>query len=85
MRTDRSNPTIPTIPLPGHEQLERIRPPLVYVTEEPVWEYKRLVVNLADQAAPGDEELNRLGAERWELCGVFVHQTSLYCYFKRPK
>jgi len=78
-------PTIPTIPLPGNEQPERIRPALVYVTEEARWEYKHMVINLAEQSVPSEDELNRLGAEGWELCGAFTHHEAAHLYFKRPK
>ena len=55
------------------------------MTEEPGWEYKRLVVYLAEAAAPSEDDLNRLGADRWELCAGFTHEGFLHLYFKRPK
>lgn len=60
-----------------------IQPPIVYVDEEIVWEYKQLVRNLAKENAPTEEELNKLGAEGWELAGVFSDSPFVYFYFKR--
>jgi hypothetical protein len=59
-------------------------PPRVYVDDEPVWEYKQLVRNLAKEDAPTEAELNALGKEGWELSGIFTDSPFLYMYFKRP-
>jgi hypothetical protein len=60
-----------------------IQPPIVYVHEPLRWEYKQLIRNLAEEHAPTEEELNTLGAEGWELAGIFTHAPFVYFYFKR--
>lgn len=60
-----------------------IQPPIVYVDEEVIWEYKQLIRNLAKENAPTEEELNKLGADGWELAGVFSDSPFVYFYFKR--
>jgi hypothetical protein len=60
-------------------------PPIVYVKEKTTWEYKQLVRNLAKENAPGEDELNALGADGWELAGIFTDSPFVYFYFKRLK
>ncbi|NIM51526.1 MAG: hypothetical protein GTN62_12000 [Gemmatimonadales bacterium] len=60
-----------------------VQPPMVYVTEDPAWEYQHLVRNLETERAPDVEELNTLGAHGWELVGVFATPPSVHFYFKR--
>ena len=60
-----------------------VQPPVVY--EEPTWEYKHLVRDLAKDAAPEEGELNALGAEGWELAGVLTRGLEAHFYFKREK
>lgn len=50
---------------------------------KPSWEYQLFVRDLELDNAPDEDELNPLGAEGWELVGIFVHANMLYCYFKR--
>jgi hypothetical protein len=57
--------------------------PIVYVDENPAWEYKQLVRNLAKEKAPSEDELNALGADGWELAGIFTDSPFVYFYFKR--
>jgi hypothetical protein len=57
--------------------------PIVYVEENPAWEYKQLVRNLAKEKAPSEDELNALGADGWELAGIFTDSPFVYFYFKR--
>ena len=42
-----------------------IQPPMIYIKEEPVWEYKQLVRNLAKDQPPSEAELNALGKDGW--------------------
>ncbi len=58
-----------------------VQPPVVY--EEPTWEYKHLVRDLAKEAAPEEAELNALGADGWELAGAFARGAEAHFYFKR--
>jgi hypothetical protein len=60
-----------------------IQPPIVYVQEPLRWEYKQLIRNVAEAHAPTVEELNALGAEGWELAGIFTDGPLVYMYFKR--
>lgn len=60
-----------------------LRPPMIYVSEEPVWEYRHVVRNLAVEEAPGEDELNALGAEGWELVCTVAHGSSVHFYLKR--
>jgi hypothetical protein len=60
-----------------------VQPPMVYVTTATKWEYKQLARNLAQGAAPTEEELNDLGADGWELTGVLADSPMVYFYFKR--
>lgn len=59
--------------------------PMVYVSEQSVWEYKQIVRNLAKEQALTEDDLNELGADGWELTGVFSDSPFVYFYFKRLK
>lgn len=60
-----------------------VQPPIVYVSDNSGWEYKQLVRNLAKEDAPSENELNALGADGWELTGIFTDSPFVYFYFKR--
>ena len=68
-----------------HQPLPRPKPPMVYVTEKTVWEYKQVVRNLADSKIPTEDELNALGKDGWELVTVLANAGHLLLYFKRVK
>lgn len=59
--------------------------PIVYSSDDPTWEYKLFVRDLELDNAPGEDELNPLGAAGWEMVALFVHANMLYCYFKKLK
>jgi hypothetical protein len=65
------------------EQNSSTNPPMVYVTEPLVWEYKRLTRSLSHAPLPGEAELNEYGKEGWELVSTISYAESLYLYFKR--
>ena len=65
--------------LPGQPGDQPLPSPMVYVDEAQRWEYKRLV----SEDAPGEDELNALGAEGWELVSSLTHEGTVYLYFKR--
>ncbi len=67
----------------GSTQTGFMRPPTVYIKNKPVWEYKQVVRNLAKEVAPTDAELNALGADGWELAGIFTDSPFGYFYLKR--
>jgi hypothetical protein len=60
-------------------------PPIVYVSEKTVWQYKHITRNLSQGNIPNADELNQLGKESWELVSVFNHARALHMYFKRIK
>lgn len=67
------------LPLDNPEDL--IRPPMVYVHENPPWEYK--VLNRPTNELPDSIELNAIGADGWELTAVITAAEQVVYYFKR--
>ena len=55
--------------------------PLVYVTENPTWEYK--VMDRALDDLPDSDELNGLGRDGWELATTISTSDQVIFYFKR--
>jgi hypothetical protein len=55
--------------------------PLVYITENPTWEYKVWARSLDDLPEP--DELNGLGKDGWELSTTVSTSDQVYFYFKR--
>ena len=71
------------IPIPpSHQQPaeSRLEPP--YVSVEPRWEYREVV---CEPALLGEDDLNRMGEEGWELVGVAPTGTQVRFYFKRER
>ena len=68
-----------------HQPLPRPKPPMVYVTEKTVWEYKLLSRNLSNEETPSEEELNKLGKDGWELAAALTNGGVAQFYFKRLK
>ena len=60
-------------------------PPMVYVKERTVWQYRLITRNLSQEDPPGEDELNKLGKEGWELAGILSHTPFAQFYFKRLK
>ena len=77
------NPSRPAPPSPA--DAPPVPPMLVYVKEKSTWEYKLITRNLSKEEAPTEEELNGLGADGWELAGVFGDSPLAYFYFKRAR
>jgi len=67
------------LPSPG------VTPPMLYVYEDTVWEYKLLVRTRDQEELPSEEEMNTLGAQGWELAGIANQQKVVHFYFKRPR
>lgn len=67
--------------LPLENPDELIRPPMVYVHENPPWEYKVLTRGLDE--LPDSIELNTYGADGWELTAVIAAGENVLYYFKR--
>lgn len=59
--------------------------PIVYVKEKTVWQYKVITRRLGKETDVGEEELNALGRDGWELAGVFADNSTVRFYFKRLK
>ena len=70
---------------PDQPQSSPIHPPIpiVYEKQKLIWEYKQVICNLAKEKAPSEEEMNRFGAEGWELAGIFTDSMLAFFYFKR--
>lgn len=71
----------PIFPTP--ETTGQIQPPMVFVNKKPIWVYRLMVRDLTSESLPDESELNRLGAEGWELTGIFSTSNLAYFYFKR--
>ena len=74
---------VPEIPEPLRQAPApfRVAPPMVFVP--PRWEYKHLVRKATDEAPIGEDELNALGGEGWELAALYTGSGSVHFYFKR--
>jgi hypothetical protein len=75
--------TLPFLPDP-QPQPSPFPIPMVPIGDELSWEYRRIVRNLRTEEAPSEAELNTLGADGWELTGLFADSPFLYLYLKRP-
>lgn len=73
----RPEPPVP----PGGASLPPL--PRVHLKDEVIWQYRLVTRNLAKQDAPSEDELNALGADGWEMAGLFSDSPLLYLYFKR--
>jgi hypothetical protein len=78
-------PVPPPFPFPPADPGPRapLQPPMVYVA--PVWEYKHLRRELGADAPLGEDELNALGAQGWELTAVIPTPSAVDIYFKRAR
>jgi len=65
------------------KQSEPVRPRMVYVEKQLKWEYRQIIRNLKKESPPDEAELNKLGAEGWEMSGVAQQAPLAYFYFKR--
>ena len=65
------------------KQSEPVRPRMVYVEKQLKWEYRQIIRNLKKESPPDEAELNKLGAEGWEMSGVAQQPPLAYFYFKR--
>lgn len=70
-------------PFDPNKSPKPVRPPMVYVRERVMWEYKQIIRDLEKEKPLDDAELTVLGKEGWELSGVAQYSSSLYFYFKR--
>jgi hypothetical protein len=83
MESTMSLPKLPSLP-PGETLSPSVTPPMLYVYEDTVWEYKLLVRTRGQDELPSEEEMNALGAQGWELAGIANQQKLVHFYFKRP-
>jgi hypothetical protein len=85
MKTNISEfPKHPLPHVPPAPELQRlhVQPPTVFVYERQGWEY-RVVSRATDQAPLGQDELNALGKDGWELVGVVPMSDTVQFYLKR--
>jgi hypothetical protein len=74
---------VPFPPRPAEPRGGHISPPWVPVT--PRWEYREVVRSLETETLPTEQELDRLGADGWELAGVANEGRRVHLYFKRER
>jgi hypothetical protein len=67
---------------PSHQQPAGSRVELPFVSVESRWEYREVV---CEAVLLGEEDLNRMGEEGWELVGVAPTGTQVRFYFKRER
>ena len=72
----------PHVPAPQ----PRLQPqqPTVFVYEKPGWEYHVVSRKMADDPL-GEDELNALGKDGWELVGVAPMPETVQFYLKRTR
>ena len=70
---------------PNHSPGGFLPIPMVPIKDDLSWEYKRVVRNLRTEDAPTEAELNTLGADGWELAGMYTDLPFLFFYLKRLK
>lgn len=68
---------------PRQPQPAQVQPPMVYVYEKKVWEYKIVVKDDAAEELVSEQELNALGVSGWELVGVVTLPGNVQFFFKR--
>ena len=57
--------------------------PIVYEEEQMRWKYKRIDRNLEREEPLTEKELDELGEQGWQLCGIFTRESFAYFYFKK--
>lgn len=60
-----------------------LQPPVVYVAAS--WEYKHVARPLGAGPPIGEDELDALGAEGWELTAAVPDAAQVHFYFKRER
>ena len=70
---------------PPPEPAPRTPPPTPVVYVPTTWEYRHLERPLGAQPPIGEEELNTLGAEGWELASTIQVAEVAHLYFKRMR
>lgn len=65
------------------QENQPVHSPMIYVKQEPAWEYKQLVYDLSKDKLPTAKQLNALGQDGWELVTALTHENRATFYFKR--
>lgn len=73
----------PKYPVPNVPQQPHVQPPTVFVYEKQRWEYRVVTHDVAEMQRTGEDELNALGKDGWELVGVLALPNGARFYFKR--
>ena len=71
-------------PLQPQPQRSPAGSPMVYVYEQPKWEYRTLLKS-SDDAPLTEHDLNAMGADGWELVGVVRLPRNVQLFFKRAR
>ena len=79
-------PDVPPLPWPKEEPPAAVTmPPMMVVPESPVWEYWVIARDATTDGPLGEEELDELGEEHWELAAVLTHESIIMYYMKRTR
>lgn len=70
---------------PGGPANQVSHPLMVFVQEKAAWQYKYVAIDLWRDTMADEKLLDDLGADGWELAGMFPYEGSLHFYFKRLK
>lgn len=71
------------IPAREPQGQEPVRPPMIFIKKQLIWEYKQVVRNLESEKPLEEAELNTLGEDGWEMSGIAQNPPLTYYYFKR--
>jgi hypothetical protein len=71
------------IPPMKPQESQPIHSPMIYVKQEPAWEYKQLVYDLSMGTLPTIKQLNALGQDGWELVAAPGYENRATFCFKR--
>jgi hypothetical protein len=69
---------------PQQPEHPRVQPSTVFVYERQGWEY-RIASRKSDEQPLGEDELNALGNDGWELIGVVPLPHEVRFFFKRAR
>ena len=72
---------------PPHREPEsgEAQTPMVYIHQDPTYEFKLVMRDLREEPAPGAETLNAFGEDGWIIAGMFTYEHKLHLYMQRRK
>ena len=83
--SESQNGSLPHLPGSPDAPPVRVQPPTVIVYEPVKWEYRIITRDAADDPHGQQEELNRLGADGWELVGLLPIGQEIRLTLKRQR